>query len=239
MLPSLGIGQQGTGGHGPCQGNALFVVKQLKQISSSPIRSRDSLKGGSGGGGGNGIRTRSADCEQMRKSSEETVNQSQGNTNPQSLAVSRVMKSIRKQRLIQQQTEVHLPSLLLLHLYQEEMKRDRILRAEKLQMKNTQRHRQRAEVYAINAYLKAVEQQRYEEMMKAKSRGESSRVDPFNYDSDSSVSHGEESGEEDSDQPQKSSSEQHAAGREMKKKSLHSPSPTAQGSKAPSRSYGV
>jgi hypothetical protein len=106
MLPSLGIGQQGTGGHGPCQGNALFVVKQLKQISSSPIRSRDSLKGGSGGGGGNGIRTRSADCEQMRKSSEETVNQSQGNTNPQSLAVSRVMKSIRKQRLIQQQTEV-------------------------------------------------------------------------------------------------------------------------------------
>lgn len=117
------------------------------------------------------------------------------------------------------------------------MKRDRLHRAEKLQMKNTLRHRQRAEVYAINAYLKAVEQQRYEEMMKAKSRGESSRVDPFNYDSDSSVSAGggEESGEEESDQQQKENS----AGRGKAKSALPSNSPTPPGSKAPSRSYGV
>jgi hypothetical protein len=99
-----------------------------------------------------------------------------------------------------------------------------------MQMKNTQRHRQRAEVYAINAYLKALEQQRYEEMLKAKSRGESSRVDPFNYDSDSSVSRGGAESGDDSDQPQRSS--------EKIKKSAHSNSPAPK-DKASSRSYGV
>jgi hypothetical protein len=102
MLPSLGIGQQGMGRHVHCQGNALFAVKQLRNISSSPIRSRDSSKGARG----DGNRTQSADCEQMRKSSDESLNQTEGMSNSQSLAVSRVMKSIRKQRLIQQQTEV-------------------------------------------------------------------------------------------------------------------------------------
>lgn len=105
------------------------------------------------------------------------------------------------------------------------MKRDQKLRADKILIKNTQRHRLRAEVYAINAYLKSVEQQRYDEMIKAKFRGETNRTE-ITYDSDSSGSHESE----DSD----SAGRQNQQGNSEKKSVAGAPK-----ANNPSRSYGV
>ena len=97
MLPSLRIGQ----GQQQAHGAGTLFVKQLKTISSSPIRN-NSLHPHHP----SQLRTKSAD-QQLAPSGDENTNQIEG-SNPQSLAISRVMKSIRKQRLIQQQTEVTL-----------------------------------------------------------------------------------------------------------------------------------
>lgn len=111
------------------------------------------------------------------------------------------------------------------------MNKDRKLRADKMQIKNSQRHRQRAEIYAINAYLKSVEQQRYHELIQAKSRGETARRE-ITYDSDSSGSHDPDE-EEDSDDVNRSNSSKLDEKKGSQKGMKNS---TAA---APARSYGV
>lgn len=121
------------------------------------------------------------------------------------------------------------------------MQREKNNRAERTQIKSTQRHRQRAEVYAINAYLKSMEQQRYEEMMRSKYHpssgggggggGGASRIEPLTYDSDSSLSH---DSEDSSDPPHKS--DQQSRSRKTRQPPPSSPKGTVPN---PSRSYGV
>lgn len=96
MLPSLSITNgQNINNSSIEQNNNPIFIKQLKKINSSPIRN-------------NPIRTLSADYEQItiRKTIEINEKKEENNNNPQSMAILRVMKSIRKQRLIQQKTEV-------------------------------------------------------------------------------------------------------------------------------------
>jgi hypothetical protein len=112
------------------------------------------------------------------------------------------------------------------------MKRERMDRMEKIQMKCSLRHRQRAEAYAINAYLKSLEQQRYEEMLEAKSRGEMKRSEPWTYDSDSSLSR---DSEDSTSEPQSQTDQSSGT---FSKKPTRSLSPAPNG-KTPSRSYGV
>jgi hypothetical protein len=64
--------------------------------------------------------------------------------------------------------------------------REKQLRVEKIQLKNLQRHRYRAEVYAINSYLKNLEQQRYADMMKSREEGDNPQNNVAAYDSDDS-----------------------------------------------------
>jgi hypothetical protein len=102
MLPLLGQGAT----IGPREERRLFV-KPLATLSASPIRN-NSLKGRQPQQHGmveSKNRIKSADSEPVSKS-EENFNDSESNANPQSMAISRVMKSIRRQRLIQQQTKV-------------------------------------------------------------------------------------------------------------------------------------
>lgn len=102
----------------------------------------------------------------------------------------------------------------------------------------------RAEIYAINAYLRAQEQQRFEEMVKSKfsSTNESQSRDE---DSDSSQSHDSD----DSDLPQKSASQkklqpqppQQALQSQQSDQRLKNTRITSPNSKqkSSSRSYGV
>jgi hypothetical protein len=101
MLPLLGQGA--TLSHREDLGKKLFV-KPLTTLSSSPIRN-NSLKARQPQQTVEiNLRIKSAESGPVSQS-EENLNE-ESNVDPQSMAISRVMKSIRKQRLIQQQTKV-------------------------------------------------------------------------------------------------------------------------------------
>jgi hypothetical protein len=74
-------------------------------------------------------------------------------------AVERAVKSLQKQRQLQKQSE-------------EEAMRDKQMRAAKIDAKNQERKRYRAEIYAINKFLKEQEQLRFEAMLENLANGD-------------------------------------------------------------------
>jgi hypothetical protein len=116
------------------------------------------------------------------------------------------------------------------------MKKEKMSRMEKIQIKCSQRHRQRAEAYAINAYLKSLEQQRYEEMLESKNRGETKRSEPWTYDSDSSLSRDSEDSDQPQPQPQHSHTDKSCGPSSKKPIRAMSPAPNVN---IASRSNGV